>query len=176
MLLSLLCTGAGMAVMLTVLTTVGARTVPLPLMTAASSIFLMVRRLGGNIGYAVLANQLIHRTALHQAHLREHVALEHDSTTQALENLTTRLAGAGLSLGQDEDSALKLLNNTVHRHAAMLAHNDVFWILGMLFVLSLPLLYLLGRQPRHATPTPAQSPPQLAWGAPQSSPHARPCG
>jgi MFS transporter, DHA2 family, multidrug resistance protein len=162
MLLPLLFTGAGMAVMLTVLTTATARTVPLPLMTAASSIFLMARRLGGNVGYAVLANQLTHRTALHRAYLREHVVLDHESATQALENLTSRLASAGLSLGQDEDSALKLLNNTANRHAAVLAHNDVFRLLGMLFVLSLPLLYLLGRQPRRVAPALAQPTPQRA--------------
>jgi len=162
MLLPLLLTGAGMAVMLTVLTTAAARTVPLPLMTSASSIFLMIRRLGGNVGYAVLANQLTHRTALHRAHLREHVVLDHESATQAIENLASRLASAGLPFGQDEDSALKLLNNTVNRHAAVLAHNDVFWLLGMLFVLSLPLLGLLGRRPRHATPAPVQLTPQRA--------------
>jgi DHA2 family multidrug resistance protein len=148
LLVSLLLTGAGSAIMLTVLTATAVRTVPLPLMTAASSIFLMIRRLGGNIGYAVLANQLTYRTALHRVYLGEHVVLDQESTTRVLESLTSRLDGAGVPLGQDEASALKLLNNTVNRHAAMLAHNDVFWLLGMLFVLCLPLLYLLGRRPR----------------------------
>src|SRR5207247_5189056 len=75
--------------------------------TRRSSDLLMARRLGGNVGYAVLANQLTHRTAWHRAHLREHVILDHESATQAIENLTSRLASAGLPFGQDEDSALK---------------------------------------------------------------------
>jgi DHA2 family multidrug resistance protein len=151
---ALLLTGAGSAVLLTVLNTTAVRTVPVSLMTAASSLFLMVRRLGGNVGYAVLANQLTQRTAVHRAHLREHVSLDQESASQAFESLTSRLAGAGLPLGQDEDSALRLLNNTVNRHAAMLAHNDVYWLLGSLFVCSLPFLYLLGRQPRRTLPGP----------------------
>ena len=36
--------------------------------------------------------------------------------------------------------------------AMMLAYNDVFWMMGMCFVLCLPLLLLLGR--RHQRPAP----------------------
>ena len=54
----------------------------------------MVRRLGGNIGYAVLAIQLTHCTALHRAHLCEHVALDQENTVQAIDNLASRLSGA----------------------------------------------------------------------------------
>jgi MFS transporter, DHA2 family, multidrug resistance protein len=159
---ALLLSGAGMAVMLTVLTTTTMRTVPVPLLTSASSIYVMVRRLGGNVGYAFAANQVIYRMTFHRLHLQEHVSLQHGNTTEVLEGLTSRLADTGLPLGQAEDSALQILDNTVTRHATMLAHNDVFWMLALLFVLSLPLLGLLGRRPRHATPTPAQLTPQRA--------------
>ena len=39
-------------------------------------------------------------------------------------------------MGQAEDSALQILDSTVTRHATVLAHNDVFWMLALLFVLS----------------------------------------
>jgi DHA2 family multidrug resistance protein len=63
---------------------------------------------------------------------------------QALDGLTGRLANSGLPPGVAEQSALKLLESTVHRQATMMAYNDVFWIMGMLFVFGLPLLLLLG--------------------------------
>jgi DHA2 family multidrug resistance protein len=114
------------------------------------------------VGYAFAANQIIHRMTFHRLRLQEHVSLQPGNTTDVLEGLTSRLTDAGLPQGQAEDGALQILDNTVTRHATMLAHNDVFWMLALLFVLSLPLLGLLGHRPRHATPAPAQSTPQRA--------------
>jgi DHA2 family multidrug resistance protein len=55
-----------------------------------------------------------------------------------------------------EDSALKLINGTVNRHATIMAYNDVFWMMGMLFVVSLPFLVLLSG--RRSRPTVARQP------------------
>jgi DHA2 family multidrug resistance protein len=47
-------TGAGTAVMLTVLTPATMRTVPVALLPMASSIYNLTRRIGGNIGYVIV--------------------------------------------------------------------------------------------------------------------------
>jgi len=39
----------------------------------------------------------------------------------------------------------------VNQHATMMAYNDIFWLMGMIFVLGLPFLLLLGGS-RDATP------------------------
>jgi hypothetical protein len=44
----------------------------------------------------------------------------------------------------------------VHRQAMMLAYNDVFWMMGVCFVLCLPLLLLLGRRQQRPTPVPGK--------------------
>ena len=68
------------------------------------------------------------------------------STHQTLDGLTGGLAtGAGLAPGVAESGALKLLDGTVTRHATMMAYNDVFWMMGMLFILSIPFLLMLSR-------------------------------
>jgi DHA2 family multidrug resistance protein len=73
-------------------------------------------------------------------------------TAQTLDGLTGRLAAAnGLPLGVAEDSALKFLDGTVNQHATMMAYNDIFWLMGMIFVLGLPFLLLLGGS-RNAAP------------------------
>ena len=75
---------------------------------------------------------------------------------RVLDGLTARLAtGSGLPPGVAEESALKLLDGTVNRHATMMAYNDVFWMMGMLFVLCVPFLLLLGSRARHAAPASA---------------------
>jgi len=58
------------------------------------------------------------------------------------------MTGSGLPPGVAEDSALKLLEGTVTRQATMMAYNDVFWMMGVMFVFCFPLLLLLGGRTR----------------------------
>jgi DHA2 family multidrug resistance protein len=149
---SFLLTGAGMSFMFGPMSAVVMRSVPLPSMTAASSLYTLGRRIGGNVGYAFVASQIDHRSAMHRARLVDHVTPYDVSTAQTLDSLTGRLAAAnGLPPGVAEDSALKLLDGTVNQHATMMAYNDIFWLMGMIFVLGIPFLLLLGGS-RNATP------------------------
>jgi DHA2 family multidrug resistance protein len=146
MLPGFLLTGAGMSFMFGPMAAVVMRTVPLRSLTSASSLFTLFRRIGGNIGYAFVASQVAHRTVFHRARLVDHLTPYDTATSQALDGLTGRLiAGGGLAPGMAEDSAIKLLDGTVNRHAAMMAYNDVFWLMGMLFILTIPCLIFLSK-------------------------------
>lgn len=121
------------------------RSVPLPLMTAASSLFTLGRRVGGNVGYAFVASQVDHRAAFHRARLVDHVTPYDLNTSLRLDGLSGSFAASnGLPPGVVEANAVKLLDLTVNRHAAMMAYDDVFWMMGMLFLVSVPFLCLLG--------------------------------
>ncbi len=148
MLPGLLLTGSGMAIMLTVLTTATMRTVPANLLPMASSIYNLTRRIGGNIGYVVVANQVAERAAFHRARLAEHITPFDPTTTQVLKGLTGKFVGSGLPQSIAQHDALQALDSTVNRHATMMAFNDVFLLMGMLFIISLPLLFWVGRQSR----------------------------
>jgi DHA2 family multidrug resistance protein len=146
MLPGLLLTGAGMSFMFGPMAAVVMRSVPLVLLTSASSLFTLFRRIGGNLGYAFVASQVVHRTVFHRARLVDHVTPYDSATSQALDGLTGRLAaGAGLPPGIAEDSAIKLIDGTVNRHAMMMAYNDVFWLMGMLFILTIPCLVFMSK-------------------------------
>jgi DHA2 family multidrug resistance protein len=121
------------------------RSVPLTMIGAASSLYTLGRRIGGNMGYALVASQVEHRTVFHRARLVDHLTAYDVRTHQALDGLTGRLTtSGGLPPGVAEDSAIKLLDVTVNRHASMLAYNDIFWLMGMVFVIGVPFLLLLG--------------------------------
>jgi DHA2 family multidrug resistance protein len=146
MLPAFLLTGAGMSFMFGPMSAVVMRTVPLMQLTSASSLFTLFRRIGGNLGYAFVASQVAHRTVIHRARLVDHVTPYDHTTFQALDGLTGRLAaGGGLPPGVAEESAIKLLDGTVNRHAAMMAYNDVFWLMGMLFILTIPCLIFMSK-------------------------------
>ncbi len=140
----LLLTGAGMSCMFGTMSATVMRTVPRPMLTAASSLYTLFRRIGGNMGYALVASQIAHRTAFHRARLVEHLTPYDPGPTLVLDNLTAHLAGSGLPPGAAADSALQILAGTANRHATMMAYNDVSWMMGMLFVLGLPFLIMLG--------------------------------
>ena len=103
-----------------------------------------------------MANQIVHRTTFHRARLIDHLTPYDVWTTQTVEGLIERLGSRGVPPGVAEDSALKLLAGAVRRQAMMLAYNDVFWMMGMCFVLCLPLLLLLGRRHPRAAPVPGK--------------------
>ena len=144
MLPGLLMTGGGMAFLFSVLSAATMRTMPPALLTAAAGLFTLSRRIGGNIGYAFVANQISHRSTFHEARLVDHLTPYDADTMQALDGLTGRLASHGLAPGIAEQSALKLLDGEVARQATMMAYNDVFWMMGMMFVATFPFLLLLG--------------------------------
>ena len=151
MMTSFLLTGAGMSFMFGPMSAVVMRSVPIRSLTAATSLYTLGRRVGGNVGYAFVASQVQHRAAFHRARLVDHVTPYDASTNQMLDGLTGRLgAGRGLAPGTAESGALKLLDGTVTRHATMMAYNDVFWLMGMLFILSIPFVLMLSRGSGHA--------------------------
>jgi DHA2 family multidrug resistance protein len=150
MLRSLLFSVAGMAFMFSVLTAASMRTMPLPLMMAAASLYTLSRRIGGNIGYAFSAGLISRRSAVHRARLVDHITPYDAATQQTVYEMTIGLGDRGLPPGVVDETVLKLVDLKVNRHAAMLAYNDVFWMMGMLFVLSLPFLFLLGSRTRNA--------------------------
>ena len=57
--------------------------------------------------------------------------------------MTATLAHASGGYGTAQGKALKSLDNVVNLQARMMAYNDVFWFLGMIFVVALPLVLLL---------------------------------
>jgi len=147
----MLLTGGGSAFMFGTMSAVVMGTIPRPLLPAAAGLYTLARRIGDNMSYTLVASQLGHRTAVHRAHLVEHLIPYDSRVAQMLDGVTEGLAGRGIAPGLATDSALRMLDGMVNRQATMLAYNDVFWLLGMLFVLTFPLLLLLqGQAPRRA--------------------------
>jgi len=131
------------------------------MLTAATGLYTLFRRIGGNMGYALVASQITHRTAFHRARLVEHLTPYDPGPTLALDNLTARLAGSGVPPGVAADSALYMLAGTADRHATMMAYNDISWMMGMLCVVGLPFLLLLGGRTPRAASEPRQPVPPV---------------
>jgi len=114
-----------------------------------TALFNLSRQLGGSIGIAILANLLIHRAAIHRASLVEHIVLGDPITDARLSAITRGLVAAGTNAYAATQQALGILNGIVQRQATMLAFRDIFLMVGIVIVISMPLIALL-RKPATA--------------------------
>jgi len=151
----LLVLGAGMAFMFVTMTSVSLSKIQPKDMTHATSMFTLARLIGGNIGYALVATLVADYTQVHRAQLVKHI-----SALNPYYLAFHGHAAAGIVLhGQEPVSAAQtataLANLTVNRNAAMMAYNDTSYITGLMFILIVPLVFLLPGKLRSNQPTAA---------------------
>ncbi|SDS00014.1 MFS transporter, DHA2 family, multidrug resistance protein [Halopseudomonas litoralis] len=107
---------------------------------SASSLYNILRNLGGAIGIAVLATVLDSRAAYYFDILRSYV-------TAGSYAATDRLALLGEQLGSPE-AALRLLDQQVREQAQIMAYNDAFHFIGIMLACSMACILLTRALPR----------------------------
>jgi DHA2 family multidrug resistance protein len=140
--------GAGMPCIFVTLSTVSLSTIRREDMTAATGLYTLARRVGGNLGYALVATLIERFSVIHQAHLSTHVSNLNSAYASYYATLVARLACQTGDPVAAQGKALALVDNVVHRQAAILAYNDLAWLFGIMFLATLPLLFFLPRRPR----------------------------
>ncbi|MEO8200598.1 MAG: DHA2 family efflux MFS transporter permease subunit [Gemmatimonadota bacterium] len=110
-----------------------------------AAIFNLSRQLGGSIGIAALATLLVRFTATYRAVLSEHITL-YDPAVQA-----RIAAGTKAFMATSPDSvtathrAIEAVSRTLDAQASLLAYEQIFRIVGVIFLLSMPLILFLER-------------------------------
>ena len=140
--------GAGLPCVFVTLSTVSLRTVPREDITAATSLYTLARSVGGNLGYALVATLLERFAVVHHAYLSVHISGLNPTYPGYATALAARLAHQTGDPVAAQRQALALVETVVQRQAAMLAYNDVARVFGVLFLCTLPLLWLFPRRHR----------------------------
>jgi len=109
---------------------------------SASSLFNMIRNLGGSIGIALLATQLTQREHFHSARLGEAVNGFSAATQLRLDQLTQNFIGKGFDPITASDKALKAVDGIVRRESFVMAYNDGFLIVGAILLSCILILWL----------------------------------
>jgi MFS transporter, DHA2 family, multidrug resistance protein len=135
--------GAGMSLVFIPLTTVAMDPIPLQSMGYATSIFSLIRNLGSSIGISFVTTSLARRSQLHQSRLVEAINPYNPALQQGLGNA----AGSA-------QQALGTLYGEVVRQASLMSFLDMFRILGILFLVSIPVVIVM-RKPAHHRPAAA---------------------
>ena len=123
----------------------------------ATSIFNLMRNIGGSFGISIMTTFLSRRTQFHQTRLVQNV---NPGDLKALEMLHGmqgwfHMKGADNVLASRR--ALGAIYGMIQKHAAMLSFVEAFWIMGVIFLVMFPFAFLL-RNPRRKRFTPAAPP------------------
>jgi DHA2 family multidrug resistance protein len=140
--------GVGMGLLFIPLTTVTNDPIPIHRMGYATSIFNLMRNIGASIGIAMVQSI---QTRHEQIHINTLTANVVPSSPQA-QGLVNGMKGMMMMQGgADPATAQRMANgvveNMIRQQAAIMAFNDVFWLLAMIFLAMLPLIFLM-RSPK----------------------------
>jgi DHA2 family multidrug resistance protein len=120
---------------------------PVPKEDVASSagFYNLTRQLGGSFGIAIITTVLARRQALHESILAEHVTVFHPAARERLAALTEGFQTHVSSAFDAQKQALAVIKGTIQAQAGVLSYADIFHYVAVVFVLTLPVLLLLGR-------------------------------
>ena len=116
----------------------------------ASSLFNLVRNIGSSVGIAVVTTMLFRLRVAHASSLGEHVTVYDPATQQRLGQMQQFFTSHGLP----NLTALAAMNGLVQRQASLLAFIDLFRWLGLIFIVLIPLVFLM-RRPQGGAPVAA---------------------
>jgi DHA2 family multidrug resistance protein len=135
--------GISLALLFVPLTTITMDPIPRESMGNATSIFNLMRNIGGSLGIAVATTVLARQQQIHTTVLGAHVDAYNPQARAWLEQLRAAFLARGSDLATATEQARAAAFGLVERQAAMLSFNDAFRLLGILFVCLLPLLFLM---------------------------------
>jgi DHA2 family multidrug resistance protein len=121
--------------------------IPRERMGNATSLFNLMRNLGGSIGIAVTGTLLARRQQEYINVLGAHVTPFSQAARASLETARQGFIAAGADPVTATQRAYAAVFGAVQRQAAMVSFVDLFRLLGIIFLLLLPLVLLM-RRPR----------------------------
>jgi DHA2 family multidrug resistance protein len=142
--------GFGMGMTFIPLTTLTLSHIPKERMTEATSIYNLLRNLGGSVGIAFTTTMLSRRAQMHQTRLVEHLTPYAPSYTIMKDRITAFLGAKGLpATGADG-----MMYRELVRQSTTLAFTDAFLIICILILSVLPLVLIMKWQKAPATDGP----------------------
>ncbi len=106
---------------------------------SASSLFNILRNLGGAIGIALLATLLDARTKTYFDYLRESIVPTNPQVAERLASMADRFGSDTAALGK--------LNEIAHQQALIMAYNDAFHFVGIALGISMLAILLTKKLP-----------------------------
>jgi DHA2 family multidrug resistance protein len=144
--------GVGLALLFVPLTTTalsGLRGKDIP---QGAGLTNMMRQLGGSFGIALVTTYIQKRSWSHRSTLLSHISEYDPAVRERLAAITSGMISKGSSLYQAQQQAYGALEGAVIKQTFLLTYMDAFRVVGIFFLICIPLLLLFKRGRRAAAP------------------------
>jgi DHA2 family multidrug resistance protein len=146
--------GFGTVIMFLPLSIVTLGSLPKEDVASGSGFFSLTRQLGGSIGIAAITTFVAKQQFVHRSELVYHVSDLNPAYPERLSaNTALFSANSGDPTGV-HNQALAMIDRAIDLQASLLSYRDVFHLVALVFLITLPLIFLLGK---HARPAPART-------------------
>src|SRR5713226_1986883 len=139
--------GLSMGFVFVPLTTVTMSAIPKQELGNATSIFNLMRNLGGSVGIASVATMLSRNTQMQYNIMGAHVSAFDARTRMLLDQIRSGLMSKGMDFSTATTAAYATLSGMVSKQAVMVSFVQLFRILALVFAVVMPLVLLM-RRPR----------------------------
>ena len=146
--------GLGLSMLFVPLTTISMDPIARERMGNATSLFNLMRNLGGSVGIAVTGSLLARKQQEYVNVLGSHVTPYSATAQHALESARQGFIASGSDPVTAGQRAYAAVFGAVQRQAAMVSFVDLFRLLGMIFLFLVPLVLLM-RRPKGKGPVAA---------------------
>jgi DHA2 family multidrug resistance protein len=143
--------GTAMGLLFVPLTTVTFDPIPRELTGNATSIFNLMRNVGASFGIAAVTTIVARHTQTHTNELTKNVNIYSGPAKQTFEAARAVFMAKGSDAATATSRAYAAVWGMVQQQAAMLSYRDAFFLLGVLFLVMLPLLLLMHKPKKRGT-------------------------
>src|SRR5664280_778938 len=137
----------GLAFIFVPISTVAFMRIPRERMNYATGLYNLARNIGGSSGIAATTTMLARRAQFHQSMLVSHLTPYDPAYREALGQAAMALQVRGASAADAAAQAQGMMYGTLLKQSGMLAFADAFWVMGMLFLVIIPLMFLIRKVP-----------------------------
>jgi DHA2 family multidrug resistance protein len=139
--------GVGMSLLFVPLTTISMDRIPREKMGYATSLFNLMRNIGGSVGIAVTGTMLARHSQSTTSTLGANVTPYDPASQSMMYQFRAAFMAAGADAATATERAYAALFGLVQRHATMVAFVGIFQLMGVIFIALVPLVLLM-RRPR----------------------------
>jgi DHA2 family multidrug resistance protein len=111
----------------------------------------MMRQLGGSFGISIINTYSARRTALHRTDLLANITAGNPLVTQRLNSYTNFFQQKGKTLLEAKSMAIKMVDVSVVKQSTLLSYLDSYLLIGLLFAITLPLLFFVVKRSKTQT-------------------------
>ena len=146
--------GFGIIIMFLPLSIATLGSLPKADMQSGSGFFGLTRQLGGSIGIAAITTLIAKQQFVHRSEIISNISDLNPAYPERLGAETSYFSTMSGDPVAAHNQALSLIDRSVDFQAIMLSYRDVFYFVALIFMLVLPLIFLLGKAPKSVSSPP----------------------